>query len=873
MLKLLRQSLAFGVIFACSAVSAGGATFEVNSSRDLPDVHPGDGIAAAFPEGDSAHCTLRAALEEAAAWPGPDTIMINQTVSPVVLSLGELVLSDHGTLLRGDGSTVIDAFANPRYRPTFVVSSDSNLISGVQIRFSRAEGVRIQGKYNSMGESGDAGRIKLTSGGLDNPDAASILIEGHQAIGNTISNCWIGIDGNGSRLSPNRNGIRVIDGASGNLIGGPTPGTGNLISGNHGYGVSLEEGAYGNQVAGNYIGVDFTGNLPAPNGGDGVRLLTGAHDNLIGGIDLSEGNLISGNRGNGVLLEGSTVTQNTVNGNRIGLEAGGGFEAPNAGDGIRLTTGTHHNLIGGEAANSGNVISGNDGSGIHISGLGTDHNKVQANWVGLQLNGFADAGNGRVSGEGILIDGGARFNQIGGSISYTRNVVSGNFGGGVRLTGVGTEHNAVIGNYIGTNYTGTSSVFNNVGVIISDGARFNEIGRDIDSSGNLLSGNRADFFPYGAGVLIYGVGTDYNLVRGNLIGLDVSGRRALRNGSSGVIIGDGAQYNTVGGETPSERNYIAGNSSIGPVDGVAAGVHLFGLTTSYNRIVGNVIGAGPTDPPVLLENWGHGVGLFAGASRNEIGGNGSESGNFITGSQGHGIIASGIMTNENLIRFNSLTDNDSLGIALRDGAQDGILPPATLSITRVEADTCRVHGSGARPGATVDIYLVAAPDPSGAGEGFALLSSGTADFDGAFDFYFFTGEPGPLIVTAITTDSSRNSSAFALNATSGDITAVDGPAAGTLPLEFELAQNYPNPFNARTVISFSLPTAQHARLEVFNALGQRLNSLLDELLPPGSHAVVWDGLNAAGEPVATGVYFYRLSLPDRLETRKMLLLK
>ncbi|MFH2054851.1 MAG: PKD domain-containing protein, partial [bacterium] len=90
----------------------------------------------------------------------------------------------------------------------------------------------------------------------------------------------------------------------------------------------------------------------------------------------------------------------------------------------------------------------------------------------------------------------------------------------------------------------------------------------------------------------------------------------------------------------------------------------------------------------------------------------------------------------------------------------------------------------------------------------------------------------------------------------------------TLPDEISLTQNYPNPFNPTTVIAFTLPEAVHVRLEVFNLLGQRVETLINRDLPAGAHEVSW---NALGMP--SGTYLYRLDAGEFTQTRKMLLIK
>ncbi len=96
---------------------------------------------------------------------------------------------------------------------------------------------------------------------------------------------------------------------------------------------------------------------------------------------------------------------------------------------------------------------------------------------------------------------------------------------------------------------------------------------------------------------------------------------------------------------------------------------------------------------------------------------------------------------------------------------------------------------------------------------------------------------------------------------------ANGPAQA-LPREFGLEQNYPNPFNPTTDIAFSLPSNQYVTLEVFNVAGQRVAVLADGTFGAGRHIVTWDASRQS-----SGIYLYRLTMSDRVETRKMLLLK
>jgi hypothetical protein len=91
---------------------------------------------------------------------------------------------------------------------------------------------------------------------------------------------------------------------------------------------------------------------------------------------------------------------------------------------------------------------------------------------------------------------------------------------------------------------------------------------------------------------------------------------------------------------------------------------------------------------------------------------------------------------------------------------------------------------------------------------------------------------------------------------------------GSLPTGFSLGQNYPNPFNPVTNISFSLPKTSAVKLEIYNMMGQKVATLVEDLLDAGQHIATWDGSR-----MASGVYLYRLEAGGFIETKKMTLLK
>lgn len=94
-----------------------------------------------------------------------------------------------------------------------------------------------------------------------------------------------------------------------------------------------------------------------------------------------------------------------------------------------------------------------------------------------------------------------------------------------------------------------------------------------------------------------------------------------------------------------------------------------------------------------------------------------------------------------------------------------------------------------------------------------------------------------------------------------------------LPKKFALSQNYPNPFNPNTVIRYSLPVNSKTNLEIYDILGRKVRTLVNEGQNAGYYRIVWDGRNGYGQAVASGIYIYRIQAGDFVKVRKMMLVK
>jgi photosystem II stability/assembly factor-like uncharacterized protein len=103
------------------------------------------------------------------------------------------------------------------------------------------------------------------------------------------------------------------------------------------------------------------------------------------------------------------------------------------------------------------------------------------------------------------------------------------------------------------------------------------------------------------------------------------------------------------------------------------------------------------------------------------------------------------------------------------------------------------------------------------------------------------------------------------------LSPTDVGHAGAAPVAFHVAAPYPNPFHDRSTLSFALPEAGSVRVDVFDVSGRIVRTLADGAMPRGTHALVWDGRNAAGRVVGTGVYFYRVATASETVTSRAVL--
>ena len=574
----------------------------------------------------------------------------------------------------GDGVAIVDSGANTVAGNLIGLGAD-----GVAGLGNARHGVRLLGDAdaNLVGTDGTVGARNVISAnghGIDGGDGVSIDGgTGTGATNNAIAGNLVGTDASGTLGRGNAtDGIALYGEASGNTVGGAGA-LGNTIASSGGNGVRLSgAGATANAVVGNRIGTAVDGTAALNNADSGVLITGGASDNRIGGYaDAGLGNLISGNGKNGVLLDGTDTSGNSVAGNRIGTDATGTSALPN-GDGVLIRGGAHDNLVGGAFVGHGNTVSGNAFDGVEIRGAGTDRNTVAGNIIGLAEGTGAALGNG---GHGVVVADGARDSRIGGDgVALFGNVISGNADSGVLVHGTHgtsgpTSGNLVTGNRIGIDVFGDVARPNGRhGVYIVAGASGNVVGGANAHLGNHVAGNAAD------GVHVSGATTADNRLENNVVGLDRDGASALPNAHVGVVV-DGAPGTVIGGGA-GLGNTISGNGN--------DGVEILNAGSDGALVAGNTIGLG-TDGETAIGNGRHGVVLYRDVQGALIGTDGARGApNTISGNAGAGIVieGGGGDTRDNTVAGNLVgTDADGRldrgnrfsGVSILGGAHDNVV--------------------------------------------------------------------------------------------------------------------------------------------------------------------------------------------------------
>ena len=479
------------------------------------------------------------------------------------------------------GPTVALDFANSYNGLTFDSGSSDSGMSGLAITRSSGNGVTL--------------------------NASSIALMLNQ-IGVNLSGAIAGNVADGIYIASTSNNNHI-----GNNISSASNYFSNLISGNGGNGIELN-GSSGNIIQSNLIGTNRAGALAIRNGGNGVLITAAASNNTIGGtayydsttkqinnptgnkgsipivyIRPPQGNVISGNLLNGVLIEKASEN-NVLNGNFIGTNAMGIGKVANALDGVLIRLANNNSLIGCSIVDQPfiyyNVISGNGANGLHISD--SNNITVQANFFGAGANNQTVVGNGI---HGIWVTGSSTAVQVGGVIPL------GNVSGGNALDGINVAD--TVSGFTTFNTFGGLFAFQGSAPNGRNGITITATGGNNLVRTNVFSGNAKNGIELSGNA--YGVTVDPNVV-----GLNTEGTGWLTNsptgnnygnGGSGILITDNASLNFIGGYYQSviPQNTFSGNARYGiEITGSAFHNYIFnsaiGVSTTKIATFGNGLG-------------------------------------------------------------------------------------------------------------------------------------------------------------------------------------------------------------------------------------------------------------------------------------------
>ncbi|NNF57962.1 MAG: T9SS type A sorting domain-containing protein [Rhodothermaceae bacterium] len=562
----------------------------------------------------------------------------------------------------------------------------------------------------------------------------------------------------------------------------------------------------------NFIGTDVTGTVARGDGSasHGINIIAG-NGHVVGGPEISARNLISGNAGNGINAFSvfSPVMGLVIQGNFIGTDVTGQLALGNEDSGVNLGgDGTH--TIGGTDHDSGvcnracNLISGNGERGINVFGSAETNNTILGNFVGTDLDGTEALGN---TEDGIRLRSSA--NRVGGSASGAGNLISGNAGPGIRILGAEATDNAIQGNLIGTDATGTQPLGNDADGVFLEDVTGNTVGGTEPGAGNVIAASGDDGIDF--------AGADENVVQGNWIGTDATGTMDLGNGDAGLNIFNSSD-NVFGGAEPGAGNVVAFNQNAG-LD--PAGLRIAG-TSEGNGILRNA----------FYGNVGTGIDLAGdGPTANDPG----------DGDTGP----------------NNLQNYPELASATGDDAST-----LTIAYTVPSATANSVYPL------TVEFFLADADEE----EGMTFIGSDTyeaADAEQqatvAFTPLGAVGDGTMLVATA--TDAEGNTSEFSdpIEVMGSTVTVEPGAEQ---PLRFTLSLPSPNPFSETTALAVSMPARAWVTVAVYDALGRRVAALHDGSLTAGTHSLRFEAEGLPG-----GVYLVRATSADAAQTQRVTLLR
>jgi len=602
--------------------------------------------------------------------------------------------------------------------------------------------------------------------------------------------------------------------------------------------------------------IEIDGNAAGPNA---IGLHIKADECHISGLAVNNFNNAASV---GILLDGVSGTQ--IHGNFIGVDVFGSVSAGNE-TGVKILD-APDNYVGGTDPLTRNLIAAGGANsaftGVLITGQASTGNTIQGNQFGTDMDGLQPL-PGFARGFAIQIDR-ASGNLIGGTLFKERNVIGNHDIGVFILRG---HENQIFRNYIGVNLNAeidpaVDHIPNDQGIRISKGSD-NEIGGDV---GAVIAYNDRGIVVVESQIqpALRNTITQNSITRNDELGIDLE--------DDDVTFNDWFfDFDTGPNELQNFPIIVSAKKKFGPYyPHVEVTGYLFSAPNSSYRVE---LFSNPECDPVFLHGEGEdylttiayvttnflGYGTFTATAGNP------DAGAFIT--------ATATTLDGSTSEFSPCGEVTwGLDIDLGDREVVPIGPhywEFLAYIVNNSEQTVRNVTAILEP---VNDWLIVEDDNSFYGD---IPAGGSVQGD---PFVLdLTEWPGGsfLVILNVTYENEQGTETYndrmLVELEPEALSGVPGPGQKHPDL-FSL-KNFPNPANPGTTISFDMPMAEHVSLQIYDARGKLVRTLVDENLQPGSHAYLWDGKDNHGATVASGIYSYRLEAGRFSEGKKLLILK